>query len=248
MKRFLYLSLCSLITLLMHSCTISTTTQYHSNKNTSLQMDVTFADKMAQQMAEQAMKSGNNDIKDFPREWTSMYDIAKKKNQKLPTNPDSIAVMKKLEMKSTFNNDVYSGFSMRFQDATPEQSKALSTMMMKSKDKKPTDDALNNGIIMTDATKWDGSKLVIDLSKLSGLSKDSDSEDMAALKMFNFGDLKIQHTFKFDNKIDKIEGKNDLIKKVDDKTMQISFSLNEMLEGKQKAGSNKDSTVTIYTK
>lgn len=75
----------------------------------------------------------NNDFMNtdkYPKDWKSLYDL-KKEEGKVTTNPDSIRILKKIFFRGNFNQDKFSGFSVKTEALTKDEIASTGKLMGK---------------------------------------------------------------------------------------------------------------------
>lgn len=254
MKKILFLLVIALITL--HSCTVNSEIVYHKDAASTALMDVDMKEAMAmfKSMMPDSVKNDKKELVELeklPKTWTSLYDMEKKEGKLKTTNPDSLKIMKKVFMKSNFDKDELSGFSMKMDHFTKADYATIGNMSQK--DKLPVDQMALN--------VWDGKTLTIDTENLNinnfkdifsgkglpGEEDNSSDNSQSASSMMKMMLKKMSTTLKFENKIKSITGKHDWITKVDDHTIRVDYNLEEMFGDSKKALKNSDKKIVIVT-
>ena len=183
-------------------------------------------------------KKGKKDKDDLPKEWTSLYEMNLKKDKKERiTAPDTIAVMKKIYVKGSYDKDDLTDISFKTDKLT---NKELSIMFNKKEEKSlPILDLFSRN-------EWDGKTLKINTSVLNDIlvKKNKDQESDLDWMIFT-KDYRV--TFHFNSEIKKIEGKHDLVRKVNNNTVEIKFNIDDVRKKGFKF-KNDDSFITITTK
>ena len=220
MKNKIYFWIIGLVMTLV-SCNVNADITLHKDKTQSIVMDIDG--KEAAKIFKDENKKGKKDKDDLPKEWTSLYEMNLKKDKKERiTAPDTIAVMKKIYVKGSYDKDDLTDISFKTDKLT---NKELSIMFNKKEEKSlPILDLFSRN-------EWDGKTLKINTSVLNDIlvKKNKDKES----------DL--------DSEIKKIEGKHDLVRKVNNNTVEIKFSSDDILQKDDKF-KNDDSFITITTK
>ena len=235
---------------LLHSCSISTTNHYHNDKKMSFATDIDMS--QAVEMMKTFMPDSLNQGADFmkmekyPRDWQNIYEIQKMEG-KTVTNPDSIKLMKKIFFKGNFEADKFKGFSVKSDPLTSQELAGVGALMGK-------EGSMMNNTAFDD---WNGKSLKIDMSKLQmspadfeallkGTEGDGNTtkEDMDGF--LNMMEMDLKNKLVFDKKIKSITGKHDWIKKINDKTIEVNFSLKEMMD-KNHQFKDKDNIIIIET-
>ncbi len=251
MKKILFLLVISLFTL--QSCTINSEIVYHKDAASTTLMDIDMKEAMTmfKSMMPDSVKNDKKELAELeklPRTWTSLYEMEKKEGKLKTTNPDSIKIMKKVFMKSNFDKDDLTGFSMKMDHFTKSDYNAIGNMS--KKDKLPVDQMTLN--------IWDGKTLTIDTENLNiknlkdilsekDLPGEDETSSETASSMMKMMLKKMSTTLKFENKIKSITGKHDWITKVDDHTIRVDYNLDEMFGDSQKALKNSDKKIVIVT-
>lgn len=219
------------------SCNVNADITLHKDKTQSIVMDIDGKEaakifKDDDKMKAKSLKEG------FPKEWTSLYEMNLKKDKKERiTHPDTIAVMKKIYVKGSYDKDDLTDISFKTDKLT---NKELSIMFNKKEEKSlPILDLFSKN-------EWDGKTLKINTSVLNDMliNKNKDQESDLDWMIFT-KDYRV--TFHFDSEIKKIEGKHDLVRKVNNNTVEIKFSSDDILQ-KDSKFKNDDSFITITTK
>lgn len=235
MKNKIYFWMIGLVMTLV-SCNVTADITLHKDKTQSIVMDIDG--KEAAKIFKDENKKGKKDKDDLPKEWTSLYEMNLKKDKKERiTHPDTIAVMKKIYVKGSYDKDDLTDISFKTDKLT---NKELSIMFNKKEEKSlPILDLFSRN-------EWDGKTLKINTSVLNDIlvKKNKDKESDLDWMIFT-KDYRV--TFHFDSEIKKIEGKHDLVRKVNNNTVEIKFSSDDILQ-KDSKFKNDDSFITITTK
>ncbi|MFC3159765.1 hypothetical protein SAMN05443633_106120 [Chryseobacterium arachidis] len=247
MKKLLFFLSVSLFAL--QSCSINSESVYHADSASTMVMDVDMKDAMT--MVKSMMPDSLKDKKEFgkleklPKTWTSLYDLEELEGKKKSKNPDSIRIMKKIFMKSNFQNDEMAGLSLKLDHFT--KADYASAQNISKKQQLPLDQLNTN--------QWDGKTLVIDtekfdMSNIESMITDKLPSDEAMgkasgmLKMM-FKDIGM--TLKFDKKIKSITGKHDWITKTDDHSVKIKYDLDYLFSEDKKPLQFSDKKIIIVT-
>lgn len=218
------------------SCNVTADITLHKDKTQSIVMDIDG--KEAAKIFKDENKKGKKDKDDLPKEWTSLYEMNLKKDKKERiTSPDTIAVMKKIYVKGSYDKDDLTDISFKTDKLT---NKELSIMFNKKEEKSlPILDLFSRN-------EWDGKTLKINTSVLNDMlvKKNQGKESDLYWMMFT---KDYRATFHFDSEIKKIEGKHDLVRKVNNNTIEIKFNIDDVREKGFKF-KNDDSFITITTK
>ena len=259
LKKFTFW-LIPLLAIILQACAVDSLTTYHQDKTTSVLMNIDMKDllAMAKNMGGDSANSDNKfkDFEMYPRDWKNMYEIMQEDSEKkgiaMTKDKDSIQLIKKMFVKSNFENNEMTGIAFKMDRLTPEEIKNFSRTSKKS-----------NFISATssDNTIWDGKTLTLDteyfnpqtfsetLKKEMTLEAKTDSakaEAESALAMMKMFNTKFNNKIKFETKIKSIQGKHDWVKKIDDYTIDMSFSFEELLDESLKLN-EKDKKVIIIT-
>ena len=237
MKKLFYFPLLAFIFFSITSCSIDSDIVLHKDKTTSTVMNVDmrvfFAIMKDSAFASSSKKSES--FEKFPKTWTSYYDLRLKESKKAIPK-DSAQLYKKMFVKSNMENNEMVGFSMKF-DRFSEADYA----MFNSREE-------NNLPITTNAfTKWDGKTLKINTNEFvnkdlremvdmlagkndAGTAKITKSKESPAdEKLMNFST-----TLRFETPIKSMIGKHPWVKKIDDKTIQIKYSADDVMKASEK--------------
>ena len=259
LKKFTFW-LIPLLAIVLQACAVDSVTTYHQDKTTSVLMNIDMKDllAMAKNMGGDSANSDNKfkDFEMYPRDWKNMYEIMQEDSEKkgiaMTKDKDSIQLIKKMFVKSNFENNEMTGIAFKMDRLTPEEIKNFSRTSKKS-----------NFISATssDNTIWDGKTLTLDteyfnpqtfsetLKKEMTLEAKTDSakaEAESALAMMKMFNTKFNNKIKFETKIKSIQGKHDWIKQIDDYTIDMSFSFEQLLDESLKLN-EKDKKVIIIT-
>ena len=236
MKNKIYFWMIGLVMTLV-SCNVTADITLHKDKTQSIVMDIDG--KEAAKIFKDEDKKKSKSLKEgFPKEWTSLYEMNLKKDKKERiTAPDTIAVMKKIYVKGSYDKDDLTDISFKTDKLT---NKELSIMFNKKEEKSlPILDLFSRN-------EWDGKTLKINTSVLNDIlvKKNKDKESDLDWMIFT-KDYRV--TFHFNSEIKKIEGKHDLVRKVNNNTIEIKFNIDDVREKGFKF-KNDDSFITITTK
>ena len=236
MKNKIYFWMVGLAMTLV-SCNVTADITLHKDKTQSIVMDIDG--KEAAKIFKDEDKKKSKSLKEgFPKEWTSLYEMNLKKDKKERiTAPDTIAVMKKIYVKGSYDKDDLTDISFKTDKLT---NKELSIMFNKKEEKSlPILDLFSRN-------EWDGKTLKINTSVLNDIlvKKNKDKESDLDWMIFT-KDYRV--TFHFNSEIKKIEGKHDLVRKVNNNTVEIKFNIDDVREKGFKF-KNDDSFITITTK
>ena len=232
MKNKIYFWMIGLVMTLV-SCNVNADITLHKDKTQSIVMDIDG--KEAAKIFKDENKKGKKDKDDLPKEWTSLYEMNLKKDKKERiTAPDTIAVMKKIYVKGSYDKDDLTDISFKTDKLT---NKELS-FVFKTNDLPVLD--------LFSKNEWDGKTLKINTSVLNDIlvKKNKDQESDLDWMIFT-KDYRV--TFHFNSEIKKIEGKHDLVRKVNNNTVEIKFNIDDVRKKGFKF-KNDDSFITITTK
>ena len=218
------------------SCNVTADITLHKDKTQSIVMDIDG--KEVAKIFKDENKKGKKDKDDLPKEWTSLYEMNLKKDKKERiTSPDTIAVMKKIYVKGSYDKDDLTDISFKTDKLT---NKELSIMFNKKEEKSlPILDLFSKN-------EWDGKTLKINTSVLNDMlvKKNQGKESDLYWMMFT---KDYRATFHFNSEIKKIEGKHDLVRKVNNNTVEIKFNIDDVRKKGFKF-KNDNSFITITTK
>ena len=219
------------------SCNVTADVTLHEDKTQSIKID--FDGKEAAKIFKDEKKKKKKDRDALPKEWTSFYEMNLKKDKKERiTAPDTIAVMKKIYVKGGYDKD--EEMTDIFVKTDKLTNKELSLVFNKKDGEEfPVLDLFSKN-------EWDGKTLKINTSVLNDMfvkinqDKESGFDWMIFTKNYRV-------TFHFNSEIKKIEGKHDLVRKVNNNTLEIKFNIDDV---KKKGFKFKkdDSFITITTK
>ena len=160
LKKFTFW-LIPLLAIILQACAVDSVTTYHQDKTTSVLMNIDMKDllAMAKNMGGDSANSDNKfkDFEMYPRDWKNMYEIMQEDSEKkgiaMTKDKDSIQLIKKMFVKSNFENNEMTGIAFKMDRLTPEEIKNFSRTSKKS-----------NFISATssDNTIWDGKTLTLD--------------------------------------------------------------------------------------
>ena len=237
MKNRNYFWMAVLLMATLVSCNVTADVTLHEDKTQSIKID--FDGKEAAKIFKDEKKRKKKDRDDLPKEWTSLYEMNLKKDKKERTTaPDTIAVMKKIYIKGGYDKD--EEMTDIFVKTDKLTNKELSLVFNKKDGEEfPVLDLFSKN-------EWDGKTLKIKTSVLNDMlikinqDKESGFDWMIFTKNYRV-------TFHFNSEIKKIEGKHDLVRKVNNNTVEIKFNMDNV---KKKGFKFKkdDSFITITTK
>jgi len=234
MKNIIYFWMAVLLMAALVSCNVNADITLHEDKTQSIVMDIDG--KEAAKIFKDENKKGKKDKDDLPKEWTSLYEMNLKKDKKERiSHPDTIAVMKKIYVKGSYDKDEdLTNISFKTDKLT---NKELS-FVFKTNDLPVLD--------LFSRNEWDGKNLKINTSVLNDMliKKNKDQESDLDWMIFT-KDYRV--TFHFNSEIKKIEGKHDLVRKVNNNTVEIKFNIDDVRKKGFKF-KNDDSFITITTK
>jgi hypothetical protein len=195
--------------------------------------------KEAAKIFKDEKKKKKKDRDDLPKEWTSLYEMNLKKDKKERiTAPDTIAVMKKIYVKGGYDKD--EEMTDIFVKTDKLTNKELSLVFnKKDREEFPVLDLFSKN-------EWDGKTLKINTSVLNDmLIKINQDKECGFDWMIFTKDYRV--TFHFNSDIKKIEGKHDLVRKVNNNMVEIKFNIDDVRKKGFKF-KNDDSFITITTK
>ena len=236
MKNRNYFWIAVLLMATLVSCNVTADVTLHEDKTQSIVMDIDG--KEAAKIFKDENKKGKKDKDDLPKEWTSLYEMNLKKDKKERiTAPDTIAVMKKIYVKGSYDKDDLTDISFKTDKLT---NKELSIMFNKKEEKSlPILDLFSRN-------EWDGKTLKINTSVLNDILIKINQDKECGFDWMIFT-KNYRVTFHFNSDIKKIEGKHDLVRKVNNNTVEIKFNIDDVREKGFKF-KNDDSFITITTK
>lgn len=249
MKKILFLLILNLF--IIQSCTVNTEVTYHTDGASTTLADVDLKEAMAtiKSMTPDSLKNKQpemGDLEKVPQKWTSLYKVEKKKGNLKTKNPDSIRVMKKVFVKSTFQDKQITNFSLKLKHFTKNDYKLLTSFS--KEEKLPVDQMAMNS--------WDGKTLTIDTQNLNidgvknllgkGYSNPDAKISLGTVKLLF---KKVRTTLKFEKKIKSITGKHDWVSQIDDYTVKIDYDLDDLLNESpiKKPFINADKQIVIVT-
>ena len=233
MKNRNYFWMAVLLMATLVSCNVNADVTLHEDKTQSIKID--FDGKEAAKIFKDENKKKKKDRDDLPKEWTSLYDLDKKERT---TDADTIAVMKKIYVKGGYDKD--EEMTDIFVKTDKLTNKELSLVFNKKDGEEfPVLDLFSKN-------EWDGKTLKINTSVLNDMliKKNKDQESDLDWMIFT-KDYWV--TFHFNSEIKKIEGKHDLVRKVNNNMVEIKFNVDDVRKKGFKF-KNDDSFITITTK
>ncbi len=237
MKNRNYFWMVVLLMATLVSCNVTADVTLHEDKTQSIVMDIDG--KEAAKIFKDENKKGKKDKDDLPKEWTSLYEMNLKKDKKERiTHPDTLAVMKKIYVKGGYDKD--EDLTDVFFKTDKLTNKELSLVFNKKDGEEfPVLDLFSKN-------EWDGKTLKINTSVLNDMliKKNKDQESDLDWIIFT---KNYRVTFHFNSEIKKIEGKHDLVRKVNNNTVEIKFNVDDIRKKGFKF-KNDDSFITITTK
>ena len=234
MKNRNYFWMAVLLMAALVSCNVNADVTLHEDKTQSIVMDIDG--KEAAKIFKDENKKGKKDKDDLPKEWTSLYEMNLKKDKKERiTHPDTLAVMKKIYVKGGYDKDKdLTDISFKTDKLTNKEL----PFVFKTNDLPVLD--------LFSRNEWDGKTLKINTSVLNDIlvkknkNKESDLDWMIFTKDYRV-------TFHFNSEIKKIEGKHDLVRKVNNNMVEIKFNTDDVRKKGFKF-KNDDPFITITTK
>ena len=237
MKNRNYFWMVVLLMATLVSCNVTADVTLHEDKTQSIVMDIDG--KEAAKIFKDENKKDKKDKDDLPKEWTSLYEMNLKKDKKERiTAPDTIAVMKKIYIKGSYDKDEeMTDIFVKTDKLTNEE---LSLVFNKKDGEEfPVLDLFSKN-------EWDGKTFKINTSVLNDmLIKINQDKESGFDWMIFTKDYRV--TFHFNSEIKKIEGKHDLVRKVNNNTVEIKFNVDDVRKKGFKF-KNDDSFITITTK
>ena len=233
MKNRNYFWMAVLLMATLVSCNVTADVTLHEDKTQSIVMDIDG--KEAAKIFKDENKKKKKDRDDLPKEWTSFYDLDKKERT---TDADTIAVMKKIYIKGGYDKD--EEMTDIFVKTDKLTNKELSLVFNKKDGEEfPVLDLFSKN-------EWDGKTLKINTSVLNDILVKINQDKECGFDWMIFT-KNYRVTFHFNSEIKKIEGKHDLVRKVNNNTVEIKFNMDNV---KKKGFKFKkdDSFITITTK
>jgi hypothetical protein len=256
MKKMLMLAVLSMLALA--SCEIRYESSFYPDKTMGMELYMTIDEGLFDLMVGMASDSIGAKQLDFGKltqNWTSIYDMNVRDGQPLPSDPDSIRLMKmmfvKMEKKEGRNSIGY-----KIERCAQEDFKKISQKMAKNESQE--NDPM--GISQPPQFEWDGKKLLMrnseDVENLRNEGKTPEQIKNEAKESLNLlgetGNMVIEYKLKFDKKIKKVSGDNGLFKKEDPRTLVYRMDMREIyqqqLEGKPTAQKLPGKEVVVITK
>lgn len=235
--------------LMLQSCSVDMQTKYFRDSASGLTMDMKMDPSLLGMFrnmgADTAAKNKVDELKNLSNKWKSLYQLALENGKKLDEKSDSVKVMKKMFMKFNKENNEVSGLSFKYDHLLPQE-------LEFSKNKK----------LRQQIGAWDGRQLTLDMQNLSPEhlmdiakkdkpSSKNDSLQMAGNKMLEgmmdmlkLFDVKYKNRISFENKIKSISGKHDFLKQVGDKTIELSYRLQDFTDPKKLKNVDKKIIIT----
>ncbi len=237
MKNRNYFWMAVLLMATLVSCNVNADVTLHEDKTQSIVMDIDG--KEAAKIFKDEKKKKKKDRDDLPKKWTSFYEMNLKKDKKeRTTDADTIAVMKKIYIKGGYDKDEeMTDIFVKTDKLTNEE---LSLVFNKKEEKSlPILDLFSRN-------EWDGKTLKINTSVLNDIlvKKNQDKESGFDWMIFT---KNYRVTFHFNSEIKKIEGKHDLVRKVNNNMVEIKFNIDDVRKKGFKFKKD-DSFITITTK
>ena len=215
------------------SCNVTADVTLHEDKTQSIVMDIDG--KEAAKIFKDENKKDKKDKDDLPKEWTSLYDLDKKERT---TDADTIAVMKKIYIKGGYDKD--EEMTDIFVKTDKLTNKELSLVFNKKDGEEfPVLDLFSKN-------EWDGKTLKINTSVLNDMLIKINQDKECGFDWMIFT-KNYRVTFHFNSEIKKIEGKHDLVRKVNNNTVEIKFNIDDVGKKGFKF-KNDNSFITITTK
>ena len=114
LKKFTFW-LIPLLAIILQACAVDSVTTYHQDKTTSILLNIDMKELlgMAKNMGGDSANSDNKfkNFELFPKNWKNMYEIMQEDSEKkgiaMTKDKDSIQLIKKMFVKSNFENNDY---------------------------------------------------------------------------------------------------------------------------------------------
>ena len=237
MKNRNYFWMAVLLMATLVSCNVTADVTLHEDKTQSIVMDIDG--KEAAKIFKDEKKKKKKDRDDLPKEWTSLYEMNLKKDKKERiTAPDTIAVMKKIYIKGGYDKD--EEMTDIFVKTDKLTNKELSLVFNKKDGEEfPVLDLFSRN-------EWDGKTLKINTSVLNDILIKINQDKECGFDWIIFT-KNYRVTFHFNSEIKKIEGKHDLVRKVNNNMVEIKFNVDDVRKKGFKF-KNDNSFITITTK
>jgi len=219
MKNRNYFWMAVLLMATLVSCNVTADVTLHEDKTQSIKID--FDGKEAAKIFKDEKKKKKKDLK-------------KDKKERI-TAPDTIAVMKKIYVKGGYDKD--EEMTDIFVKTDKLTNKELS-FVFKTNDLPVLD--------LFSKNEWDGKTLKINTSVLNDMLIKINQDKECGFDWMIFT-KNYRVTFHFNSEIKKIEGKHDLVRKVNNNTVEIKFNVDDVRKKVFKF-KNDDSFIIITTK
>ncbi len=255
MKKYLFFFLVAAV-FTLQSCSINTEITYFKDATSTSIIDIDAKEMIGfLNSKDSANIKGLGELEKLPKEWTSFYEMEKNEEKKIPQNPDSVKLMKKIFIKSKFDGDELSGISLKLDKFTVKEYEDFTKA--ETERKRGGNIPVNQDLL----TNWTGKTLTINTSafNLDSLGKtigDDDSTKEATTPeeqeeqrkqtkaMMEMMKLKVEYKLIFESKIKEIKGRHDWIEQVDNQTIIINLDPEKLSNTNLK---NKDKIITIIT-
>ncbi|MFN6943551.1 MAG: hypothetical protein ACK4ND_01285 [Cytophagaceae bacterium] len=261
------------LTFVLASCQVNIDSKLYADKTAGMEIYMKLDDKLVDQMKPKEKsdtveaKFAGKDINDLPKGWFSMYDLAKD-NDTLQLDADSIRILKMIEMKVDVDGEKFRGFGMRINHAVQRDLQHFENAFLKFNPAADMDKEKAKKTTKGMEIDWDGKRLIIPTDngteettsnekkekvkkeKGSKNKKDDGMEDFDFVKaMFGDASFTMTYRYSFEKKIKKIKGKHDLVRKVDDYTVEYRIDFLELMDMSKEGKKLKkqDKFITVIT-
>lgn len=249
MKKNKIFALLIILVFILQSCKVNNTISFHSDKSQSLHQEMKF-----KEMIDMMHTFGTNEpetnemfenLKKIPKTWTNFYDAGQllfgKDVNKVKS--DTIELMKKIFVKSDYENSDFQGLSMKYDRFDEKNIIFFNALMSDVESKIPnTSAAFQN---------WNGKSVQIKTDELvptalmeimSGSEEVSKDQMKVLLGLFK---INLNTELKFEKKIKTIQGEHDWVKKQDDNTLLIQIDIAEAMDNSKV--NKKDKLIIVTT-
>ncbi|WP_419869529.1 hypothetical protein [Chryseobacterium sp. CT-SW4] len=228
----------------LQSCSLNSEVTYYKDSTSTVTADLDMKEMISsfKSMFADSLKNKKEleEIEKLPRTWTSIYDLEKKEG-KISKDPDSVRIMKKVFMKSNFDQKDFTGISFKMDRFAPSDYNYI---------KKGFSKADNLPIDINTVNNWNGKTLTIntdDFNKEMMLPEGDDTSKAETLQMMQMMYKEVNITLKFENKIKSITGRHDWITQMDDHTVKVTYDMEALSGENKKPFINADKKIVITT-
>lgn len=267
MKTILKISLGLLFVMSGVSCEVSFESTFHNDNTTSMEIVLHIdenldEDKKTDQNENSSANAGafkGYAVEALPKAWTNFYEFLKKSGEPLAISQDSIQFLKSVLVKFDTKRDHFRGFSIKINRAGKDDMKRFYQLFRETDFGSDADKQVVRQMEILDA-KWDGKKLIIPTGEDPVLKEinnpevhKSEAEAKEALKFFREtlkgANIVVSYKFVFERKIRKIQGRHDLVKKLNDYSVEYKVDMLDIIEKEAKGQKMKrlDPEIIIWT-